>query len=253
MDRLRNPQTPRIGRNATERSRPILAVSAQQVSHLETGRRSLRVEQARRLDDLWDTDRLFEKLWTHAQREHDRDWFRKFAAYERRAQVIRLWQPLVIPGLFQTAEYALALFEAGQAPDVDGAITARMERQQILERSTPPYVWAVVGENAVRERVGSRDVFQAQLSRLLEIINHPHVTVQVIPAGSGAHVGLDGGFTLLKVSDGPLAFVEAQLTGRLVRDGGEVETLEVWFDRIRAKAMSEDDSLKLVASIMENL
>ncbi|WP_433179178.1 Scr1 family TA system antitoxin-like transcriptional regulator [Actinoallomurus sp. CA-150999] len=114
-------------------------------------------------------------------------------------------------------------------------------------------MWALIGEGALREPVGGAAVLRAQLAHLLELAALRHLTLQVVRVGVGAHVGLDGGFTLLEVGDEGLAFVEAQLTGRLVRDEGEVKTLWVWYDRIRAKALPEDDSVSLITNIMESL
>lgn len=96
---------------------------------------------------------------------------------------------------------------------------------------------------------------RAQLEHIAAAAKLPNVTLQIVPALSKAHIGLDGGFVLLDLggADGRLAFVEAQLTGRLVRDEDEVRTLAVRYDRIRAKALSDDDSIDLVATITEEM
>src|SRR5689334_22423717 len=60
------------------------------VQHLEAGRRSFRKYHAERLDVVLATDGVFVRLWTHAQREHVRDWFQTYAAFERRAREIRI-------------------------------------------------------------------------------------------------------------------------------------------------------------------
>lgn len=233
----------------------ILAVSAQQVSHLETGRRSLRLEQARRLDVLWNTDGLFAKLWTHIQREHDREWFRKYTAYERRAREIKIWQPLVVPGLLQTSDYARALVRSAHIPDVDLVVESRIRRQEIVNREDPPIITVLVDERALRQPVPGVSLMREQLKQVAEVAGLPNVTLQIVPALARAHIGLDGGFVILDLggAEGRLAFVEAQLTGRLVRDEDEVRTLAVRYDRIRAKALSDDDSLDLVATIMEEM
>ena len=41
-------------------------------------------------------------------------WFKEWLDAERQARVVRTWQPLIIPGLLQTADYARALFRAWQ-------------------------------------------------------------------------------------------------------------------------------------------
>ncbi|GAA4637509.1 helix-turn-helix transcriptional regulator [Actinoallomurus vinaceus] len=223
------------------------------VKHLEAGRRPFRRAHAELFDTLFDTDGFFVRLWTHSQREHDREWFRRYTGYERRADEIRIFQPLVIPGLFQTPAYARALLEPGRLPDLDGTVSARIARQEILDRADAPEVWALITEAVLRTPIGGTEVFREQLGQLLKIAKRPNVTIQVIPMSAGAHIGFDGGFVLLSIEDERVAFVEAQLSGRLIRDEGEVRELAVRYDRIRAKALSEDDSLSLIASIVEAL
>lgn len=229
-----------------------LRVSYQQMCHLEANRRNFTREQVRALDVLWDTGGHFERLWIHAQREHDAEWFRKYTAYERRSDGLNIFEPLIIPGMFQTIEYARALLRGGRVADIEAAIAARMERQENLTKDDPPEVLAIVDEKALHQPVGGLEVMRGQLHRLLEITAMPHVTLQVVPKRAGAYVGLDGGFTLLSIGEeGELGYSEAQLGGRLIRDEQEVRTLTVMYGGIRAKAMSEDDSLTYIQSILE--
>jgi transcriptional regulator with XRE-family HTH domain len=73
-------------------------------------------------------------------------WFEDWLKAESEAHTLRLWQPLIIPGLFQTAEYARALFLAAGADEgkADELVAVRLERQAILERADPPHVIAVI-------------------------------------------------------------------------------------------------------------
>ncbi len=231
----------------------VLRVSYQQMCNLEANRRKFTKEHVTTLDELWDTRGHFLRLWTHAQREHDREWFRKYTAFERRARSIKIWQPLIVPGLFQTSAYARAYVRAGRAPDMEMAIERRMERQEILTAETPPRVLAMLDEKALRQPIGGAEVMRGQLAHLLEVADLPNVTLQVVPTRAGAFVGLDGGFILLCGESGDIAFSEAQLGGRLIRDEDEVNTLEVRYDWIRAKALSEDDSKALITGIMGSM
>src|SRR5262249_45749518 len=60
-------------------------------------------------------------------------WFEEWLEAERQAKVVRTWQPLLIPGLLQTAGYARALFQAWQkSEDVDKMerdVAARLDRK----------------------------------------------------------------------------------------------------------------------------
>jgi plasmid maintenance system antidote protein VapI len=232
-----------------------LRVSFQHMNNLEANRRKFTREHARTLDGVFGTDEHFVTLWVHSQREHDQEWFQKFTSFERRAREIKIWQPLVIPGLFQTAQYARALLESARTPDAEAVVESRMKRQEILEREDPPLIFALIDERALRQPVPGPEAMREQLRRLLEIAALPHVIIQVVPMATRAHIGLDGGFVLLDLGqeEGQVAFIEAQLTGRLVRDEQEVRTLAVRYDRIRAKALSEEDSVRLIQTIMEQM
>lgn len=232
-----------------------LRVSFQHMNNLEANRRKFTIVHVKTLDALFDSDGHFVRLWIHSQREHDREWFKKFTSFERRAREIKTWQPLVVPGLFQTLDYARALLESARIPDVDAVVESRMNRQEILLGESPPLVVALVDERALRQPTPGVQAMREQLGRLLEIAALPHVIVQVVPMLTRAHIGLDGGFILLDLGgeEGQLAFIEAQLTGRLVRDEDEVRALAVRYDRIRAKALSEDDSVGVITSTMESM
>ncbi len=75
-------------------------------------------------------------------------WFEDWLEAESEALMLRIWQPIIVPGLLQTAEYAKALFLAGQTDTSDDAIealvAARLERQEILDRAEPPDVVVVL-------------------------------------------------------------------------------------------------------------
>lgn len=65
-------------------------------------------------------------------------WFEDWVDAEGRAAVIRWWEPLLVPGLLQTPEYARALFRAWRTDDdqdkVEQLVLARIERQRIFDR-----------------------------------------------------------------------------------------------------------------------
>src|SRR5918999_582319 len=60
-------------------------------------------------------------------------------ARDARTRIFRAFEPTVVPGLLQTADYARARFEQGIAEfgvqDVDEAVAARLRRQEMLYRA----------------------------------------------------------------------------------------------------------------------
>ncbi|MEV6509495.1 helix-turn-helix transcriptional regulator [Streptomyces sp. NPDC051642] len=92
---------------------------------------------------------------------------------------------LHIPGLFQTEDYARAVFSyrVPQLPETDLELRVRhrMERKVIVQGPNPIPYEAVIHEAALRIRVGGRTATRTQLTRVLELSDADHITVRVIP------------------------------------------------------------------------
>ena len=92
---------------------------------------------------------------------------------------------LHIPGLFQTEDYARAVFSYRvpelPADDLELRVRHRMDRKAIIEGTTPAPYEAVIHEAALRIKVGGRTCSRAQLTRVLEFSEAEHITVRVIP------------------------------------------------------------------------
>jgi hypothetical protein len=211
----------------------------------------LDVEQARKLDRLWSTGGHFERLVTHAGRRHDSDWFRQFTRHEQRARAIRIYEALVIPGLLQTEEYARALLIAGGSDDVEGRLATRMDRKKVFDRDPAPRLWVLVDETLLSRPIGGHAVMRAQLAHLLEVSALPNVSLRVVPADAGEHIGLDGPFKVIETATDTIAYLEAQGGGRLVRAEKEVARMTVNYESLGAQALPESLSRRLVGTVME--
>jgi hypothetical protein len=89
-----------------------------------------------------------------------------------------------------------------------------------LRRPDAPQLWVVVDEGALRRPVGSREIVREQLEHLIEVADHPAVTLQILPFSAGAHSAMGGAFTILRFAEPDLAdvvYIE-QLTSALYLD-----------------------------------
>jgi hypothetical protein len=180
-------------------------------------------------------------------------WFETWLEAEREAHMLRIWQPLIIPGLLQTAEYARALFVAAGADEerAEDMVKARLDRQAILERPEPPNLVTVLDESVLHRLIGSPQVMADQLSYLAERATLPHVLVQVVPAGNGANAGLSGGFALASCDGAPdtlrmEAIEDVTAEGRsLVRMAANI------FVRVQADALPRAASRTLILEAAE--
>jgi transcriptional regulator with XRE-family HTH domain len=126
------------------------------------------------------------------------DWFAPYLERERTAHTIRIWQPLIIPGLLQTAAYARALFLAeGASPErADELVAERLGRQEILDRADATNVVAVLDESVLHKLIGSPEIMHEALTHLAVMAERPDISVSIVPASIGANAGLSGGFQL---------------------------------------------------------
>jgi transcriptional regulator with XRE-family HTH domain len=126
-----------------------------------------------------------------------------FLEAEDEAESIWIWDPQVVPGLFQTEDYARALLQAWvtrfalPSAEIDRRIQSRRLRQEVLTRDSPPRVFVVVDESVLRRKVGESSVMRAQLERLAEVSELPNVDIRVLPL-NGEHLLATGSFNYLK-------------------------------------------------------
>ena len=175
-------------------------------------------------------------------------WFRSWVEHEQNAASLRIWQPGVLSGLLQTADYARAILTVnpGVTQDEVGArLAARLERQAILARDEPPTAWFLVDEAALRRHIGPPEIMAAQLAHLAGLARLPNVTIQVVP--SIAHAGLLGGFAVAERA----AYVETAVAGQVFEDAEIIAGLLTRFDTLRNEALRGSESLALIERMCE--
>lgn len=135
--------------------------------------------------------------------------------YERTRQ-FRIYEPGVIPGLFQTAQYATArmgrIIEFNGIPDdLDTAVAARLERQRILRRGDHRFA-VVLEEWALRSRIGSPEMMIEQLAHLVQQSALPAVALGIIPAVAARTMWSSPGFWIFDESRVLIETPAAELT-----------------------------------------
>lgn len=231
----------------------LLDLNRSSVSRLESGGMKLQLKHAKILDQEWQTDGLFAFLVGFAISGHDAEWFKAHAEMELRSSELRIWELSWIPGLFQTEEYARAMFEAAGLLDIDTHLAQRMKRQDVLKRDPCPIMRVFLDQSVIEQPVGGPKIMRAQLATILERSQHPNITFRVVPRSVGAHMGRDGSFKIITVGNADFAYTEACGGGRLVMDAAEVRSFRLRFDRVSDRAMPVDASIELITRAMEEL
>jgi transcriptional regulator with XRE-family HTH domain len=254
----------RRARNAARLSQDALGArigfSGEMVSKVETGDRRPSDKFAEGCDAAFpEADGLFARLVAKAEKSGGvyPAWFASWVDAEQRAAVIRWWEPLLMPGLLQTADYARAVFDAWRAidggADTDVPVAARLARQTIFDRPSPPSVQAVIDETVLHRSVGGAKVMYDQLQHLAEMSERPRVTVQVLPAEVGVHVGLLGAFAIAGFEDDTpgIVYLESPDAGETTRHTATLAKIQLTFDTLRADAISGRASRDLIREVAE--
>jgi transcriptional regulator with XRE-family HTH domain len=237
----------------------LIGYSAALVGRVELGERSPSLDFAAGCDRaLPAAGGLFGRLYELARHWEGGypSWFAEWVEAERRATMLRTWEPLLVPGLLQTPDYARALFLAWHAADsddqVDQLLGARMERQAIFQRDDPPTLWAVLDEGVLRRRIGSAPTMRGQLRHLLEVSERSTITMQMVPGEAGAHVGLLGAFSIAAFANAPgIVYFDTPDQGHIMERRSVVAKISEIFDRVRADALPRGASRDLIRKVAE--
>jgi Domain of unknown function (DUF5753) len=131
-------------------------------------------------------------------------------------------------------------------------VSARLERQAIFDRPQPPTLWVVIDETVLHRLIGSAKIMHEQLLHLADMSCRQGITVQVVPAGIGAHAGLLGGFAIATASSGPsTVYMESPDQGQTTQLPTVVEKLSLTFGTLRADALPRGASLDLIRKVAE--
>ncbi|MER7520789.1 helix-turn-helix transcriptional regulator [Streptomyces sp. NPDC126499] len=230
----------------------ILFCTGSLVGQIETAKKVPTRRFSEQLDAALMTGGLFSRLIGLVLKSQLPNWFQPYAEMEAKATYIYSFQMGVVDGLLQTPEYAREILGVRMEGDLDAKVAARMERQRILDRETPPLCWVVMSEAVLRQEVGGREVMRAQLAHLLRMQEREWVKIQILPFSAGAHVGVLGSFNLLRFEDDPdIVYTEDFVQGHMTADAAAVREGFLRYDHLRAAALSVEDSAALIARVME--
>lgn len=251
-----------------------LGVGHSTVRRQESGHTAVSVADAMAYADIYgiEDETLRARLTELARHGRVRGWWSSYSSKvgptaadvadaEDLATEIRTFQPLVIPGVFQTREYSAAVIDLRKSlrPDdgtssLEDVVALRERRKEILRRPNPPQVRAVIGEAALRTQVGGPSVMREQVERLLNLGERDNIALQLLPFSAGAHVGMSGAFMVLSFGgtlDGSIIYIESG--SHFNDDPAEVRTATNRFAQLRTQALSPTDTRRyLLETAAEN-
>ncbi|MDX6738607.1 helix-turn-helix transcriptional regulator [Actinocorallia sp. A-T 12471] len=173
--------------------------------------------------------------------------------YER-TQHFRIYEHNVIPGLFQTAEYASAMLSFWidflETPnDLEQALHARMERQKVIYQGGKRFA-VLLEEQALRTWFGTAEVQAGQLDRMLAVMGLPSVSLGIIPMMSERTAVGSAGFWIF---DDSLVCLETPTASIEVTRPQEIRQYARMFDVLKTSAVYGRDARALITKALDEL
>jgi hypothetical protein len=175
--------------------------------------------------------------------------------HENQAAEISGFEPVLVPGLLQTAEYARAtMVEAGTVPEdeIQERVFARLSRTKLFSRDRPPKFTFYLHEFVLRLPVGGAAVMSEQLHHLLRMSVRTYLTLRVVPAALGAHPAIAGQFQLMDVFDfKSVVYIDSETSCIFLERPEEVAAYRDILRRLDGAALHGGQSREVIARLAE--
>ncbi|MER5962682.1 helix-turn-helix transcriptional regulator [Streptomyces sp. NPDC002057] len=231
---------------------PRVGYSVPTVASIEQGRRLPSADFVERSEELLDAFGVIRGAAKHLVRKPGlAKWFRQWASLEGKAVTLYTYENRLVPGLLQTPAYARTLFEqripALGDDEIDAKLVARAERKKLLTDRPHTIYSFIIEEHVLRRQTGGPEVMREQINHILDICARRNIDIQIMQQARGHHAGLDGPLCLLETPENRwYAYSEGQENGLLISDAKVVSILQKRYARMRAQALSAEDSVSLL-------
>ena len=183
----------------------------------------------------------------------------EFPGFESDAVRIRVFMPLVLPGLLQTREYMEALWRTGSRPPAwqRQALEARLRRQQILNRDddTVPKLMAVITEASLMYRWGAKADRLQQIEHLMDAGRRANIELRIQRFRDGPPRGVHSMVNIFDLPDEEpsLVYVENDVTIEEVSKPDEVANYIHDFARASDGSLVTADTMAYLKELAEQL
>jgi hypothetical protein len=178
---------------------------------------------------------------------------KSYTALETAASAVWTFALGHLPGLLQTEDYMKAVFRASLLPRTEKQLLndieiRRIRQQRLTSREDPLKLVTVIDESALRRPIAHR----GQLAHLLEAAEWPTVSIHVLPTGVGAHLGMNGSFSILSFPDRyePEVGYYEHITGSVfLNRPRDVHACKLSFEHLRSAALGSEESKALIRAM----
>ncbi|AHH20019.1 putative transcriptional regulator, XRE family [Nocardia nova SH22a] len=206
------------------------------------------------LEDLLATVHNIDAAYIEYRRQHAAGLKRgqqKSIRLAERSKLMRIYQPTVIPGILQTAEYAEAILRHSvdfyRLPDdIDEAVAKRLERQQFLYRGDRRF-HILIAEQVLYTPAGSDAVMVGQLDRLMAVIGLSRVLLGIVPADAAPPMQT----TNFVMFDNRLVTVEAITAELTITQPREIAIYGRAFDTLAGQSVTGEHARELIRKALD--
>jgi transcriptional regulator with XRE-family HTH domain len=198
--------------------------------------------------------------WWHGYSDVLTTWFQNYLDLEQAAELIRTYEVQFVPGLLQTEAYARAVIALGhdnpRDRELDRRAQLRMARQQILDRASPPQLWAVLDEAVLRRPIGGTPVLRDQIGSLLKASQRRNIRLQIIPFKTGGHSAAGGAFSILRFPHDDLpdiVYIEHLTSGLYLERPDDVDSYAAAIGQLFIEAEPPERTPDILRAIQRDL
>lgn len=228
------------------------------VSKVESGTLLPRPSQkfAKGCDLAFGTGELFSGMLERIDEGEHPSWFVPYLNLERKASRILTYETNLVAGIVQTEDYARSVFRVSNphasAEAIEDKVAARLRRREVFGQDAPPHLWVILHEACLRTTVGGAEVMAGQLDYLLTVGTSPRAELQVMPFSAGIPATSSMPFIVLRFpSSRTVLYTETRVGARMHDSEQAVDAALDDYDLLRANALSPDESLPLVKSLLK--
>lgn len=183
----------------------------------------------------------------------------EFPGFENDATRIRIFMPLVLPGLLQTTDYAEAYMRTGSRSPAwrRKALETRQRRQDILDRTdgTAPRLIAVITEASLLYQWGTREDRREQIEHLITMSRRPSVELRIQRLADGPPTGLLSAVNIFDLPDSEptIVFAETEYAIEEVASTRQISSYAEAFSRAIDGSLEPVDTVAYLGLLAEQL
>ncbi|MFI5718028.1 helix-turn-helix domain-containing protein [Nocardia sp. NPDC051750] len=187
------------------------------------------------------------KVWWQNYRHFLHEGFSSYLELESYATDFRFFQPLLIPGLLQTPDYARAVYRASAPNDpeseVDKWVEMRVQRRvRLVQRRRKVHLEYLLHESILHTVVGSNRTMAAQCRHMADASTQENVVLRVVPFTAGLPTGhVVPPFIVLDFPDKEPSVVhtEGAIGSMTFEEADDVERFRSLYDTLRSATLDD--------------